>query len=197
MNLRLAASLITLSALAVPAMAGAQESSSASSASSSSASSLYEPELPNISSCLQSTNKDKCIPDGLKILDRAIREFVNIQERKRAQWVKDHTYMGATTDYRILLQAYSEQLKKEGDVFFDKIDALRKQLTAGRTNPRGRGNASSSSSSLPSRLRTNVDAEALAKCANVKDEQRYRVCVRGMANRGKLKNLEAGKTYRR
>ena len=197
MNLRLTASLVTLSALAVPAMMSAQESSSVSSASSSSASSLYEPSLPNLSSCLKATNKDKCIPDGLKVLDRAIREFVNIQERKRTQWVKDHSHMGATTEYRILLQAYSEQLKKEGDVFFKQVDALRKQLMSGRTNPRGRGTAASSSSShVPAHLKAKVDAQALAKCASIKDEQRYRVCVRGMANRGKLKNLEAGKTYR-
>jgi hypothetical protein len=190
---------VTLSAAAesassVSTSSASSSSSSAASAASSSSSvySLVFPKLPG--SCESNPDKDKCIPDALKNLERAKSDYVNMVARRRLQWITEHAYMGRTQEYLMMLQAFSTQLKEEGEVFMKKISEQTKIITAGRTNRRGRG-ASSSSSVSSVGAKTKIDQQVIDTCASVKDERKRRICIRVEANSAKLRP-HLGKTYR-
>ncbi len=188
-------SLASIAMALTPLAAGAQSSTSSatSSASSSSESSLSLPPLP--ASCLANPNKDLCIPDALRNLERLKLDYVNQVARRRQAWIDEHASMGRTPEYLKLLQDFSNKSQRESQAFLDKLTAQMRIITAGRTNRRGRGasSTSSSSSSVSSRP---VDVKALAKCHAITDEVRRRVCVRAVNNASRQR-LTTGKAYQK
>lgn len=201
--------LLTVSATLLPLLAVADESSETSaSAASSSSSSVYlrfpiygkTPEfesatLPSelASSCLSNPNKDLCIPDTLKQLQRAKVNFVNQQARKRDAWKREHASMGHTQEYLDLLREFSNEMKKESDQFHKDLTEASRKLHAA-ANARRRTGASSSSVSSRSSSSMSVDTEQLAKCEAIEDPAKKRVCIRAVRNRVQFR-FGAGKTY--
>jgi hypothetical protein len=130
---------------------------------------------------MNNPNKDLCIPDHIRNLERARLDFVNEMARLRLQWLADHSNMGRTTEYLVLLQQFSNHLKKEGDIFANKLNEEMKKVTINRTNRRGHGNGNSStSSSSSSRSKAPVNQESLRKCEALKDSIKRRLCLRAV-----------------
>jgi hypothetical protein len=189
--LRASLSALSIAAVLVPAVSAQEASSSASSASSSSLSSLAPiqwntviPKLP--SSCVQNPNKDLCIPDHIRNLERARLDFVNEMARLRQNWIADHAGMGRTTEYLVMLQQFSNHLKREGDIFANKINDAMREVSANRTNRRGRGSSSSSVSSS-SRSKAPVNQETIKKCNALKDPLKQRLCIRAVERQSQIR----------
>lgn len=193
LTLRTSLSVLSIAALMAPVVS-AQESSSSSTASSASSSSSMSslapiqwntviPKLP--SSCVQNPNKDLCIPDHIRNLERARLDFVNEMARLRQNWIADHAGMGRTTEYLVMLQQFSNHLKREGDIFANKINEAMREVSANRTNRRGRGSSSSMSSS--SRSKAPVNQETIKKCNALKDPLKQRLCIRAVERQSQIR----------
>ncbi len=192
----LSLSLASIATVLMPFAAGAETSttgSSTSSASTSSESSLSIPSLP--ASCLANPNKDLCIPDALRNLERLKLDYVNMVARRRQAWIDEHASMGRTAEYLKLLQEFSNKSQKESQAFLDKITAQMRIITAGRTNRRGRG-ASSTSSSSSSVSSMPIDQKAMAKCKALTDDVKRRICMRAVTNASRQR-LTTGKSYQK
>ena len=199
--------LLIIPFMLLPLASGAQESSSSSAVSSASSSRsaglppyAITPETEKViiptdlaSSCLSNPNKDLCIPDMLKQLQRAKVAFVNQQRRKRDAWKSEHASMGRTQEYLDMLQAFSNEMKKESDLFEKQLREATKKLHDAQKGRSRTGSASSSSRSSSSAPK--VDQSELDKCAKITDEVKRRVCIRAITNRSKLR-LTTEKMYK-
>jgi hypothetical protein len=121
-------------------------------------------------------DQGRCIGDAIKHMKALLKDFNDALAEERAQWYKDNSNLGATTEYQTLLRAYLTEISAKRKLFRDQQKEIEKLFFSERKTVRE--NTLTEKTTYTRKI-TSADMDAAKeKCAKQTDSSGLRVCLR-------------------